>query len=235
VITLDDGGELLARSVILALGVQYRRLPIPRIADYEGLGVAYAADSAQEQLRPSDAAVVVGGANSAGQTALSLAEEGRRVHLVVRADGLERSMARYLRDRIERDPNVEVLLGHEVRELGVTAIWSTLPSSTPAPASAGLSSPADIQFLYCVLSKMSEARLGTQSVMDLGLSGRKGIVCAASKGLGRAVAVALAREGVDVIINARGQQGLKAVAERIQCGDMRQRYSDFRRHHDRRG
>jgi 3-oxoacyl-[acyl-carrier protein] reductase len=66
---------------------------------------------------------------------------------------------------------------------------------------------------------MSEARLGTQSVMDLGLSGRKGIVCAASKGLGRAVVVALARKGVEVVINARGQQGLKAVAERIQCGD----------------
>jgi thioredoxin reductase (NADPH) len=117
VVRLDDGGELLARSVILALGVQYRRLQIPRIADYEGLGVAYAADSAREQLRPGDAAVVVGGANSAGQTALSLTEEGRRVHLVVRADGLERSMARYLRDRIERHPKVEVLLGHEIREL----------------------------------------------------------------------------------------------------------------------
>ena len=116
-IMLEDGGELLARSVVLALGVQYRRLPIPRIGDYEGLGVAYAADSAREQLRPNDAAVVVGGANSAGQTALSLAEEGRCVHLVVRADGLERSMARYLRDRILTDPNVEVLLGHEVREL----------------------------------------------------------------------------------------------------------------------
>ena len=71
VVTLDDGDELLARSVILALGVQYRRLPIPRVADYEGLGVAYAVDSAREQLRPGDAAVVVGGANSAGQTALS--------------------------------------------------------------------------------------------------------------------------------------------------------------------
>jgi thioredoxin reductase (NADPH) len=70
VIALDNGDELLARSVILALGVQYRRLPIPRIADYEGLGVAYAADSAREQLRPGDAAVVVGGANSAGQAAL---------------------------------------------------------------------------------------------------------------------------------------------------------------------
>jgi thioredoxin reductase (NADPH) len=56
VVTLDDGDELFARSVILALGVQYRRLPIPRIADYEGLGVAYAVDSAREQLRSGDAA-----------------------------------------------------------------------------------------------------------------------------------------------------------------------------------
>ena len=118
VVTLDAGGELVARTVILALGVQYRRLPVPRAADYEGLGIAYAADFAREQLRPDDAAVVVGGANSAGQAALSLAEEGRRVHLVVRGEGLERSMARYLRDRIAGDPNVEVLLAHEVRELG---------------------------------------------------------------------------------------------------------------------
>jgi thioredoxin reductase (NADPH) len=117
VIALADGDELLGRSVILALGVQYRRLPIPRITDYEGLGVAYAADSARQQLRPGDAAVVVGGANSAGQTALSLAEEGWSVYLVVRADSLTRSMARYLRERIEQDPKVEVLLGHEVREL----------------------------------------------------------------------------------------------------------------------
>jgi len=117
VVTLEDGKELLARTVILALGVQYRRLPIPRIADYEGLGVAYAADSAWEQLRPGDGVVVVGGANSAGQAALSMREDGRRVYLVVRADGLERSMARYLRDRIARDPNVEILLGHEVLEL----------------------------------------------------------------------------------------------------------------------
>src|SRR5262249_41144868 len=118
VVRLDVGAELVARSVILALGVQYRRLPVPSAADYEGLGIAYAADFAREQLRPDDAAVVVGGATSAGQVALSLAEEGRRVHLVVRGDGLERSMARYLRDRIADDPNVEVLLAHEVRELG---------------------------------------------------------------------------------------------------------------------
>jgi len=118
VVTLDGEGELHARSVILALGVQYRRLEVPRIAGYEGLGVAYGADSAREQLRPGDAAVVVGGANSAGQAALSLAEDGRHVHLVVRADGIERSMARYLRDRIAEDRRLDVLFGHEVREIG---------------------------------------------------------------------------------------------------------------------
>src|SRR5262249_13567251 len=118
VVASEGGDELLARSVILALGVQYRRLPVPRVAEYEGIGLTYAADWAREQLRPGDATVVVGGANSAGQAALSLSEDGRRVYLVVRADSLERSMARYLRDRIARDSHIEVLFSHEVREVG---------------------------------------------------------------------------------------------------------------------
>jgi thioredoxin reductase (NADPH) len=101
--------------VILALGVQYRRLPITRLADYEGLGVAYATDSARAQLRPGDDVVVVGGANSAGQAALALAEDGRRVHLVVREHTLARTMAAYLRERLTSEPAVEGLLGHEVR------------------------------------------------------------------------------------------------------------------------
>jgi len=116
-IALDGGEELLARAVILALGVQYRRLPIADLADYEGLGVCYATDSAREQLRAGDNAVVVGGANSAGQAALALREDGRRVYLVVRETTLERSMARYLRDRIADEPGVEVLLGHQVRRI----------------------------------------------------------------------------------------------------------------------
>lgn len=72
-ISLEDGDELLGSSIVLALGVQYRRLPIPHLAAYEGLGVVYATDSARQQLRPGDDAVVVGGANSAGQCALALA------------------------------------------------------------------------------------------------------------------------------------------------------------------
>jgi thioredoxin reductase (NADPH) len=117
VVALEGGDELIARTVILAMGVHYRRLPVPRIAAYEGLGVAYAADAVREQIGPRDGVIVVGGANSAGQAALSLAEEGRRVHLVVRAASLAVGMARYLRDRIGATADIEVLPEHEVHEL----------------------------------------------------------------------------------------------------------------------
>lgn len=116
VVATEDGDELLAGSVILALGVQYRRLAIPRLAEYEGLGVSYGTYSARGQLRPGDDVVVVGGANSAGQAALAFVEDGRRVHMVVRTDNLAHTMARYLRDRIAHS-EIEVLLGHEVREV----------------------------------------------------------------------------------------------------------------------
>jgi thioredoxin reductase (NADPH) len=114
VLALDGGEELVARGVILALGVHYRRLTVPHLAEYEGRGVAYAVDVARAGLGPAEGAVVVGGANSAGQAALTLSEEGHHVFLVVRAVSLASSMARYLRDRIAADPAVEVLLGSEV-------------------------------------------------------------------------------------------------------------------------
>jgi thioredoxin reductase (NADPH) len=115
VVTLEGGEELLAKVVVLALGVQYRRLPIEGLEAYEGNGIAYAVDVARGELALGEAAVVVGGANSAGQAALTLAEDGHHVFLVVRAESLAAGMARYLRDRIEHDPAVDVLLGHEVR------------------------------------------------------------------------------------------------------------------------
>ena len=115
IVALDSGEELLAGVVVLALGVQYRRLPIEGLETYEGNGIAYAVDVARDAIAPGEAAVVVGGANSAGQATLTLAEEGHHVFLVVRADSLAAGMARYLRERIAHDPAVDVLLDHEVR------------------------------------------------------------------------------------------------------------------------
>jgi thioredoxin reductase (NADPH) len=114
-VTLDDGEEVLAGVVVLALGVQYRRLPIEGLEEYEGNGIAYAVDVARGALAADEAAVVVGGANSAGQAALTLAEDGHHVFLIVRARQLTGGMARYLRDRIADHPAVDVLLGYEVR------------------------------------------------------------------------------------------------------------------------
>jgi thioredoxin reductase (NADPH) len=115
VVTLESGEELLAGEVVLALGVQYRRLPIVGLETFEGNGVSYAVDVARGAIAPSETAVVVGGANSAGQAALTLAEDGHHVFLVVRGDSLAAGMARYLRQRIAHDPTVDVLLAHEVR------------------------------------------------------------------------------------------------------------------------
>jgi thioredoxin reductase (NADPH) len=115
VIAVNGGEELLAKVVVLALGVQYRRLPIDGLTDFEGNGVAYAVDVARGELARDEDAVVVGGANSAGQAALTLAEDGHHVFLIVRAESLAAGMARYLRDRIAHDPAIDVLLGHEVR------------------------------------------------------------------------------------------------------------------------
>ena len=114
---LEDGGTCAARTVVVASGVEYRRLHVPRLADYEGIGVAYTFPDVEEQLTRRGAAVVVGGANSAGQAALSLAARGHQVFLVVRGGELGKEMARYLIDRISQEPLVEVLLHSELREV----------------------------------------------------------------------------------------------------------------------
>ncbi|MCW3025444.1 MAG: cyclic nucleotide-binding protein [Solirubrobacterales bacterium] len=115
-VRLADGGELLARTVIVASGAHYRRLSIPRLEEFEGDGVYYAATLTEARMCAGDPVVVVGGGNSAGQATLFLSHHTAELRLVVRGDSLAGDMSRYLADRIERS-RVEVLLGSEVREL----------------------------------------------------------------------------------------------------------------------
>jgi thioredoxin reductase (NADPH) len=121
----DDGhyvvrvGEqaITTRTVIIATGARYRRLPVPRLEDFEGAGVYYAATLMEAQLCAGDPVIVVGGGNSAGQATLFLTRYAADVHLLVRGDDLNRDMSRYLAARIERDPRVDLQLNTEVREL----------------------------------------------------------------------------------------------------------------------
>jgi thioredoxin reductase (NADPH) len=99
-VRLDDQTDVAARAVVIASGVQYRRLPVPGVADFEGRGVYYAATEIEARACLGREVVVVGGANSAGQAALFLARQASRVHVLIRGDSLAETMSSYLAQRL---------------------------------------------------------------------------------------------------------------------------------------
>ena len=107
-VSFDDGETVQAKSVIIATGAHYNRLPLERLADFEGVGVYYAATQAEAQACGTSPAAVVGGGNSAGQAALFLSRSRAKVHVLIRGDALEASMSRYLIDRIKQNPRIIV-------------------------------------------------------------------------------------------------------------------------------
>ncbi len=117
VVRLDDGSSITAQTVVIATGARYRKLDVPDLERFEGTSVYYAATQAEAQTCAGDPVVVVGGGNSAGQAALFLAHRAAKVSLLVRGDDLAKSMSRYLVDRIEGHPKIEVLHHTEIREL----------------------------------------------------------------------------------------------------------------------
>jgi thioredoxin reductase (NADPH) len=117
VVRLADGSAVSGRAVLIATGARYRKLDVPRLADFEGISIHYAATEVEVRMCGGDPVAVVGGGNSAGQAALHVAEHSPRVWLLVRGGHLGEHMSRYLVDRIERTPQIEVALHSEVCEL----------------------------------------------------------------------------------------------------------------------
>jgi thioredoxin reductase (NADPH) len=106
--TLDDGDELCARAVLVATGVQYRRLPLENLEELEGAGIFYSATEMEARFCGKTEAVVIGGGNSAGQAAMFLSRAASHVHLVVRSGSLAASMSSYLSQRLEADPRITI-------------------------------------------------------------------------------------------------------------------------------
>jgi thioredoxin reductase (NADPH) len=117
VVGLSDGGEIHARTVIIATGARYRRLHVPGIARFENSNVYYAATLTEALLCQRNPVAVVGGGNSAGQAAMFLSGRTPRVYLLVRGGDLGATMSRYLVEEITRNPDIEVRLGTEVCDL----------------------------------------------------------------------------------------------------------------------
>jgi thioredoxin reductase (NADPH) len=106
IIELENGARISTRTIVIATGAQYRKLPLENISRFEGAGVYYGATFVEAQLCGGEEVIVVGGGNSAGQAAVFLAQTAKHVHMLVRSAGLAATMSRYLIRRIENSPTI---------------------------------------------------------------------------------------------------------------------------------
>jgi thioredoxin reductase (NADPH) len=113
-IDLDDGQHVLGRTVVVAAGARWRELSVPDVERYRGAGLYHAAMPADAERYRDEDVLVVGGGNASGQAATHLARHARSVRVAVRGQALSSTMSRYLVERIERSPRIEVLTGTEV-------------------------------------------------------------------------------------------------------------------------
>jgi thioredoxin reductase (NADPH) len=116
-ITLNDGQEIPARSIVLATGAQYNRPQLPNLDVYAGRGIYYNATFMEAQLCGGEPVIVIGGGNSAGQAAVFLAHKTAGVRMLVRSKNLTDTMSRYLIQRIEENPLIEMHCSSELTSL----------------------------------------------------------------------------------------------------------------------
>ena len=113
-LTLENGGLIDTRSIVIAAGAQYNKPNVENLTQYEGQGIYYSATFMEAQLCTGEEIIVVGGGNSAGQAAVFLAETVRKVYMLVRGKELSETMSRYLIQRIVENPGIELHFQTEI-------------------------------------------------------------------------------------------------------------------------
>ncbi|MGD0369433.1 MAG: FAD-dependent oxidoreductase [Acidobacteriaceae bacterium] len=116
-LTLEDGGLIDTRSIVIAAGAQYNKPKVENLEQFEGRGIYYAATFMEAQLCTGEEIIVIGGGNSAGQAAAFLAETVSKVYILVRGKALSETMSRYLIQRIDENPAIELHLQTEIAAL----------------------------------------------------------------------------------------------------------------------
>jgi thioredoxin reductase (NADPH) len=144
-LSVDCGRVIRARTVVIASGAQYNKPNIDNLKKFEGQGVYYGATYIEAQLCGKDEAIVVGGGNSAGQAAVYLSQTASKVHMLVRAKQLSETMSRYLIQRIEENPAIEM---HYCTELVGMEGDSQLERVTWRDTNTGETSTHDIRHVF---------------------------------------------------------------------------------------
>jgi thioredoxin reductase (NADPH) len=169
-IDLDDGQHVLARTMVMATGARWRELNAEGMERFRGAGVYHAAmPTDAERAREKDV-IVIGGGNSAGQAAAALAKSARSVRVIVRGPALKATMSRYLVERVERSPTIEVMTETEVvalhgsatvesatlqsadgsrQDVDTSAVFVMIGADPCTEASEGMLATDDAGFLLC--------------------------------------------------------------------------------------
>jgi thioredoxin reductase (NADPH) len=146
--TFENGQRVRARAIVVATGVQYRRLPLERLADFEGSGIYYAATEMEARYCKGTEAIVIGGGNSAGQAAMFLSRSASCVRVLVRGSSLAASMSSYLSSRLEADPRIKIQYAAEVSALAGT---DHLQSVTIRDINSGITRGIDTRALFIMV------------------------------------------------------------------------------------
>jgi thioredoxin reductase (NADPH) len=170
---LKGGDSVRSRAIVVASGAEYRRLDVANLSDYEGSHVHYWASPIEGRLCGGEEVALVGAGNSAGQAAVYLASNARKVWMIVRGKGLDATMSRYLCDRIAAQPNIEVLTGTEV--IGLDGANGILESVRWKSSVTGEQMSRPIRHLFLFIGAAPNTRWLTESGIHVD---PKGFVCA---------------------------------------------------------
>jgi thioredoxin reductase (NADPH) len=168
-VVLESGLKFNARSVVIATGAQYARLPVEEAETFTGRGIYYNATHMEAQLCDSEEVAVVGGGNSAGQAAVFLARTSSKVHLLVRSGKLSESMSQYLIARIEAHPRIEI---HYLTQIVAVTGTAHLESIDWKDSSLGLEITMPIRYVFV----MAGAAPHTEWLEDFIVLDKKGFV-----------------------------------------------------------
>lgn len=150
-VQLSDGAVITTRAVVIATGAHYRGLPLQRWIDFEGAGIYYAATELEARRCAAAPVTVVGGANSAGQAALFLADRGSTVDLCVRQSSLTAGMSAYLADRILAHPRITTRTRTEVTGLDGDEHLTTITTATADDGGDIVTARRECVGLFCFI------------------------------------------------------------------------------------
>ncbi len=178
-VTLDCKTVICARSILVSAGVQYRRLPLDRLEDFEGAGVFYAATDMEARLCKGKEVAIIGGGNSAGQAAMFLSRHASHVHLLVRGKSLAASMSSYLSSRLVAASNITIHYETQVASLNGPSDASQLENLTLMKQGAALKIDAANLFIMVGAAPNTDWLSGMIELDDKGF-----VLCGDAAGAG---------------------------------------------------